>query len=164
MSEGVLDPLVTWRGTVSPDWVDYNGHLRDAYYGLIFSFATDAWMDQIGLDEQGRADTGHTLYTLEAHLNFLLEVRVETAVEVHTQILGADQKRVQVFHTLLRSDNAAVLATTELMLCNIDTTGSRAAAFAPSVASRLAPVVQAHRLWPRPPQAGRSIALPTPRP
>jgi acyl-CoA thioester hydrolase len=164
MSEGMPDPLVTWRGTVSPDWVDYNGHLRDAYYGLIFSFATDAWMDQIGLDAKGRADTGHTLYTLESHQNFLLEVQVDTAVEVHTQILGADQKRVQVFHTLLRSDNAAVLATTELMLCNIDTTGPRSAAFAPSVASRLAPVVQAHRHWPRPPQAGRSIALPAPRP
>ena len=89
---------------------------------------------------------------------------MDTAVEVHTQILGADQKRVQVFHTLLRSDNAAVLATTELMLCNIDTTGPRAAAFAPSVASRLALVVQAHQHWPRPPQAGRSIALPAPRP
>lgn len=158
------DPLVTWRGTVSPDWVDYNGHLRDAYYGLIFSFATDAWMDQIGLDEQGRADTGNTLYTLETHQNFLLEVQVDTAVEVHTQILGADHKRVQVFHTLLRSDNAAVLATTELMLCNIDTTGPHSAAFSPSVVERLIPMVQVHRRWPRPPQAGRSIALPTAKP
>ena len=164
MSEGVHDPLVTWRGTVSPDWVDYNGHLRDAYYGLIFSFATDAWMDQIGLDEPGRAETWHTIYTLESHQNFLLEVAVDTAVEVHTQVLGADHKRVQLFHTLLRSDNAAVLATTELMLCNIDTTGPRSAAFAPSVAALLQPMVQAHGHWPRPPQVGRSIALPTATP
>lgn len=163
MSEAVTEPLVTWRGAVSPDWVDYNGHLRDAYYGLIFSFATDAWMDQIGLDALGRAETGHTLYTLESHQNFLIEVKGGAAVEVHTQILGADHKRVQVFHTLLRSDNATVLATNELMLCNIDTMGPRSAAFAPSVAARLALVAQAHRHWPRPLHAGRSIALPNPK-
>lgn len=164
MSEAVTEPLVTWRGSVSPDWVDYNGHLRDAYYGLIFSFATDAWMDQIGLDAPGRAETGHTIYTLESHQNFLLEVAVDTAVEVHTQVLGADRKRVHLFHSLIRSDHGALLATNELMLCNIDTTGPRSAAFAPSVAALLLPMVQAHGHWPRPPQAGRSIALRTATP
>lgn len=164
MSEALAEPLVTWRGTVAPEWVDYNGHLRDAYYGLIFSFASDAWMDQIGLDAPGRAETGHTIYTLESHQNFLLEVAVDTAVEVHTQVLGADRKRVHLFHTLIRSDLGALLATNELMLCNIDTAGPRSAAFAPSVAARLGPMVQAHGLWPRPPQAGRAIALPTATP
>ena len=65
----------TYQTRVSPAWVDYNGHLRDAFYLLIFSHATDALMDQLGLDEAGRARTGHTLYTLECHLNFLAEVK-----------------------------------------------------------------------------------------
>lgn len=154
------EPLITWRGTVIAPWVDYNGHLRDAYYLLIFSFATDGLMDRIGLDAQGRADTGHTLYTLETHLNYLQEVREGIAIEVHTQLLGADSKRLHLFHSLPRTDDATLLATNEQMLCNIDAAGPRSAPLAPAVAARLAPLVESHRHRPRPPQAGRSIALP----
>ena len=30
---------------VDPAWIDYNGHLRDGYYGVIMSLACDALMD-----------------------------------------------------------------------------------------------------------------------
>jgi len=26
-----------FRARFEPDWIDYNGHLRDAYYGLVAS-------------------------------------------------------------------------------------------------------------------------------
>ncbi|NDH54336.1 MAG: thioesterase, partial [Betaproteobacteria bacterium] len=73
--------LSIYRSAVLPDWVDYNGHLRDAYYLLLFSLATDALMAQLGLDEAGRAATGHSLYTLECHLNFVQEVKLGQQVE-----------------------------------------------------------------------------------
>lgn len=44
-----MPALITYRTTVQEDWVDYNGHLRDAFYLLIFSYATDALMERIGL-------------------------------------------------------------------------------------------------------------------
>ena len=37
-----MPTLTTYQTTIIPDWVDYNGHLRDAFYLLIFSYATDA--------------------------------------------------------------------------------------------------------------------------
>jgi acyl-CoA thioesterase FadM len=30
---------------VRPEWVDYNGHMSEAYYVLIFGDATDAFYD-----------------------------------------------------------------------------------------------------------------------
>ncbi|PKL97622.1 MAG: 4-hydroxybenzoyl-CoA thioesterase, partial [Gammaproteobacteria bacterium HGW-Gammaproteobacteria-9] len=39
--------LPTYRTTISTEWVDYNGHLRDAFYLLIFSYATDALMEHL---------------------------------------------------------------------------------------------------------------------
>ena len=60
--------LTTYRTPILPEWVDYNDHLRDAFYLLIFSYATDALMTRIGLDHAGRERSGHTLYTLECHL------------------------------------------------------------------------------------------------
>ena len=47
--------LSTYRSAVLPDWVDYNGHLRDAYYLLLFSLATDALMDQLGRAQPHRS-------------------------------------------------------------------------------------------------------------
>ena len=34
--------------TILPEWIDYNGHLRDAYYGLVLSHAIDELMDHLG--------------------------------------------------------------------------------------------------------------------
>ena len=107
--------LSTYRSAVLPDWVDYNGHLRDAYYLLLFSLATDALMDQLGLDEAGRAATGHSLYTLECHLNFVQEVKLGQQVEVRTQILGHDTKRLHLNHSLHRSGEAPMLAASVVL-------------------------------------------------
>jgi acyl-CoA thioester hydrolase len=160
MSEapGVL--LTPWRGTVLPEWVDYNGHLRDAYYLLVFSMATDAMMDMIGLDEAGRAATGHSMFTLESHINYLLEVKEGTPIEVHTQILGVDLKRMNIYHTLHVVGTAPVLAANQQMQLNVDMSGPRAAPFAPAVLPRVQALAARHRGMPAPKYAGRVIALP----
>lgn len=37
-----------YRTTVKDEWIDYNAHLSEAYYVLVFGFATDAAMDELG--------------------------------------------------------------------------------------------------------------------
>lgn len=159
MSSLVKEPLSTWRGKVAHDWVDYNGHLRDAFYMLIFSYASDGLMDLIGMDEPCRKATGHTLYTLETHLNYLLEVKDGADVEVFTQVLGLDAKRLHLCHGLYLQGSETPLASNEQMLINIDTAGPRSASFAPEVGARLRAIAQQHLALPRPSYAGRSIAL-----
>lgn len=152
--------LTTYRTTIPADWVDYNGHLRDAFYLLIFSYATDALMDEIGLDEQGRAATGHTLYTLECHLNYLAEVKLGAEVEVRTQLLGCDAKRLHIHHSLHYPGEAAELAASEQMLMNIDSVQGRSAPFAAAVAERIRGISTEQLGLPRPEHVGRVIALP----
>lgn len=155
--------LRSWRGTVLREWTDYNGHLRDAYYLLVFSMATDAIMDMIGLDEAGRAATGHSMFTLESHVNYLLEVKEGALIEVHTQILGVDAKRMHLFHRLFVVGAETLLAVNEQMQINVDMAGPRATPFAPGVSARVQALAAAHAGLPRPEHAGRSIALPVPR-
>jgi len=152
--------LTTYRTTIPAEWVDYNGHLRDAFYLLIFSYATDALMDEIGLDEAGRAETGHTLYTLECHLNYLAEVKLGAAVEVRTQILGFDAKRLHIHHSLHYPGDAAELAASEQMLMNIDSGAGRSAPFVERVAERIRGISAEQAGLPRPAHVGRVIALP----
>ncbi len=151
---------VTYRTAVQAGWVDYNGHLRDAYYLLICSFASDGLMEHIGLDEAGRARSGHTLYTLECHLNFLAEVKLGVEVQVRTQLLGHDRKRLHIHHLIERCDDGQVVAESEQMLMNIDTATGRSAAFAVQVAEQIQALAMEQVEVPRPTCVGRLIGLP----
>lgn len=153
-------PLVTHSGSIQSDWVDYNGHLRDAYYLLLFSYGTDGLMDQLGLDAAGRADTGHSLYTVECHLNFLREVRDASHVEVHTRILGHDAKRLHVHHSLVHPGRDGLLAASEQLLLNVDVSAARTTAFAPRVLHRLQGLFSLQQGGPRPEHVGRIIRAP----
>ncbi|NQD96794.1 thioesterase [Pseudomonas sp. CrR25] len=149
-----------YRTAILPEWVDYNGHLRDAFYLLIFSYATDALMDRLGLDEAGRMRSGHTLYTLECHLNYLDEVKLGTEVEVRTRLLAHDRKRLHIHHGLHLPGNPAALAESEQMLMNIDTLTGRSAPFDEEVARCVAALAAAQQGLPRPACIGRVIGLP----
>jgi acyl-CoA thioester hydrolase len=151
---------VIYRTTIRPEWVDFNGHLRDGYYMVLFSSAVDALMDLAGLDEAGRQATGHSWFTLEAHVNYLHEVKVGAAVEVRLQLLGVDAKRLHVCLSLHPEGESTVMAVSEQMLLNVDMAGPRATPFAPAVAAYLQPLAAQHAGLPRPAQVGRVIALP----
>lgn len=154
-----VKPMTSYQTTISRDWVDYNGHLRDAFYLLIFSHATDALMDVLGLDEAGRARTGHSLYTLECHLNFLAEVKEGEEVEVRTQLLAHDAKRLHIHHGLYRPGEDASLAESEQMLMNIDSAVGRAALFDAVVAGKVVQLALEHQRLPQPVCVGRVIGL-----
>ncbi|UXY53472.1 thioesterase family protein [Pseudomonas tohonis] len=155
--------LTTYSTLIPAEWVDYNGHLRDAFYLLIFSYATDALMARIGLDEAGRASTGHTLYTLECHLNYLAEVKLGARVEVRTQVLASDAKRLHIHHGLYYPGGDELLAASEQMLMNVDSESARSAPFAEAVAGCVAGLVEAHRQLPLPVHVARVIGLPPAR-
>ena len=151
---------VIYRTTIGPEWVDFNGHLRDGYYMVLFSSAVDALMDLAGLDEAGRSATGHSWFTLEAHVNYLHEVKQGAAVEVRLQVLGLDTKRLHVCVSLQPVGQAEVMAVSEQMLLNVEMSGPCATPFAPQVAAYLQPLAAQHAALPRPAQVGRVMALP----
>ena len=125
---------------ILPEWIDYNGHLRDAYYGLIFSQSTDALMDRLGLDAPYRARTGCTLYTLEMHLHYLQEVKAADTAEVRLRILAVDAKRIQVALELSCKGKSGVAASAEVMLMHVRQHDGNVstAAFPEAVAAALA--------------------------
>ena len=153
-------PLTTWRGSIQHEWVDFNGHLRDAFYMLIFSFASDGFLDQMGLDEAGRAATGHSTFTLECHINYLLEVKEGAAVEVRTQVLGHDAKRLHIFHSLHLDGSEPLLAGSEQIWLNMDMNIRRSAPYAAAVLPRVQAIAAQHKNLPVPKYVGRVIGLP----
>ncbi|MDA8372241.1 MAG: thioesterase family protein [Nocardiopsaceae bacterium] len=128
------------RQRIRPEWIDYNGHLSEAYYVLVFGFATDAMMDRIGLDAAYRQRTGCSLYTVEAHIRYLREVGQGREVEITTRVLGVGAKKVRFCHEM-RLDGD-LRATEELMALHVDQAAGGAVPFPPDVAERLAASVE----------------------
>lgn len=155
-----MPSLTTYSTPIREEWVDYNGHLRDAFYLLIFSYATDALMDRLGLDSQNRETSGHSLFTLEVHLNYLHEVKLGAHVEVRTQLIGHDKKRLHVYHSLHLVGDERALAGNEQMLLHVDLAGPRSAPFGEHTLTLLQAIEREQRDLPTPAYVGRTIALP----
>lgn len=148
-----------YRDTVKAEWVDYNGHLRDAFYMLLYSLATDAFIDRIGLDDAGRRARQRTLYTLEAHVSYLREIKEGAAVRVEARVIAHDRKRIHLYLEMFEGDSAEPVSACEQMLMHIDTGGApKSASFDADVAARIAaePTVAPEHA----PYAGRVIGLP----
>ena len=147
--------LSTGGRAVPPEWIDYNGHMMDAYYFMAFTEATEAFLDHVGLGAAYRARTGSGIYTAESHLCFLSSVTSGATLAYHTQLLGHDAKRLHVFHRLTRAGSVA--ATCELMFLHVS--AERVAPMPPKAAAAVAALAAEHAALPRPDQAGRRIAL-----
>jgi acyl-CoA thioester hydrolase len=136
--------LPSYQDTVRAEWVDYNGHLRDAFYMLIFSFATDVLIDLIGLPDAVRTARRRSIYTLEAHLNYLHEIKEGAQVRVDMRVLGHDAKRLHLYLEMFSGNHGEPVA---------------AVAFDHDVAARVREFADAHAALPPARFAGRVIGL-----
>lgn len=152
--------LVVYRDTVRGEWVDYNGHLRDAFYMLIFSFATDTLIDEIGLSDAVRKARGRSIYTLEAHISYLHEIKQGAQVRVEMRLLAYDAKRLHLYLEMFADGGVEPVAAGEQMLLHVDTSGPRSVAFDDDIAGRVRVLAQAHASLPPAAYAGRVIGLP----
>ncbi|WP_050805640.1 carnitine 3-dehydrogenase [Novosphingobium nitrogenifigens] len=151
-------PLPLLSTFVDTAWIDYNGHMTEWAYLKLFGDTTDVLLARIGAGLDYVA-AGHSFYTVETHLRHLGQARLGEAVRVTTQILGADAKRLHVFHSMTGADGS-VIATAEQMLVHVDAAAERSAPMLPAVAAEVEALARAHADLPRPDAVGRSIALP----
>jgi acyl-CoA thioester hydrolase len=130
--------LPRYRAKIQPDWIDYNGHLRDAYYVVAMSLAIDDVMDRLGLDAAYRDRTHCTLYTVELHIHYLHEIKSTDELEVKTLVLDADRKRIHAACDFLCPRLEGPAASADVMLLHVHQ-GEKpsVAAFPPEIAERI---------------------------
>jgi acyl-CoA thioester hydrolase len=152
---------VIHTSAIAPEWIDFIGHLRDAYYTVIVSDATDRLMDHLGLDADYRARTHCTLYTLELHMHFLHEVKRHDALEVAVRIAACDAKRILAAFELYGAARETPVATAEVMLLHVHQGESVASRpFPPEVLERIAALERATQSVPPAGPGSRQMQLP----
>jgi carnitine 3-dehydrogenase len=141
---------------IPPDWIDYNGHVTESRYLQIFGDATDALLRYIGIDA-GYLDGGGSYYTVETHISHLGQLFAGDRVRAITQVLGWDDKRLHLYHVIVRDGEDEPVATGEHMLVHVD--AGAASPVGDRVRARIAALADAHAALPRPERAGRRIGL-----
>lgn len=106
----------TLETTIIKDWIDYNDHLNEAYYLVIFSHATDALQSHLGMTVETIKETGFTLFTVATQLRYLQEIGLGKNVYVTTQLLEHDSKRLRIFHTMYNEQHEALATAEKLFL------------------------------------------------
>ena len=157
MTDGPLD---TGGRTVPADWIDYNGHMMDAYYFVAFTEATEAMLDHLGLGAAYRERANCGMYTVESHLCFRASIRAGARLRYRSQLLAADTKRLHVLHQLLLADTGAEAATNELMFLHVDLASERVTPFPPDRHQAVLTLASQHAGLAVPDVVGRGIAMP----
>src|SRR5450631_1799612 len=118
-------PLRLIETCVRPEWVDYNGHMTDSRYLQVFGDATDALFRAVGVDDAYR-QSGRALYTVESHVTHTAEAAALEPLYVTTQILGLDDKRVHLLHSLFRRRDDRLVATGEQLYLHVNRSAAKA--------------------------------------
>jgi acyl-CoA thioester hydrolase len=147
----VVEPL-TWAEDVRPEWIDYNGHLSEGYYVIVFGHASDAAMIALGMTPEYLVRTATSLFSVEAHVRYLDQIPPGARLEVRTSVIGATGKLLWLWHEMWSEDR--LRATEEVLMVHVDTAAGRASPFPDDLRAR----IEALRV-PPPEQASRRIAL-----
>ena len=112
-------PLALFETTVGGDWVDYNGHMNDAAFAIVFSRSVDALMDRVGLDAAARKRTSQTLFTLQMMLHYFREAKEGDALAVACHLLEHDDKRMRVWLAMTATGSGETIAASEQLLISV---------------------------------------------
>ena len=136
-----MPDLPPWFEDVRPEWIDYNGHLSEGYYVVVFGFASDALMHRLGMTPEYLLETGTSLYSVEAHVRYLDQVPPGSRLEVRSSIIGVTAKLLWLWHEMWCEGR--LRATEEVLMLHVDSRAGRSSPFPDALRARAEELVVA---------------------
>ena len=157
MTNKIPAPLELYTVTVQSEWLDYNNHMTEGFYAVVFANASDEFLDYVRLDAAYRKRTSCTVYTAESHISYLRELKLGSPLRFTTQLLGHDAKRMHVFHHMYHATDGFLAAVFEVMMLHVDQSQSRVVPMPPDVLAKFAAIQASHHGLSMPSQAGSAV-------
>lgn len=117
-------PLEIYRASVEPGWIDYNDHMNEGYYAVVFGNASDAYLTHAGFDDGYRQNVGGTFYTVETHIRYRRELTLGDPLLVRTTVLGVEARKLHLFHSLSHESGGYEAATQEVFMLHVALEGN----------------------------------------
>lgn len=154
----IAAPLALHRAPVIEAWTDYNDHMTESAFLLVFGDSSDVFFRMIGIDEAYRAG-GSSIYTLETRIHNKREAHIGDPLAMTLQVLDHDAKRLHIFHSMRNEATGEVLATAEQILVHVDMMAGRSSPFPADMAARISAIAEAHKSLPKPPSVGVAMGI-----
>ena len=152
-------PFRSSRMSVANDWIDYNGHMNVAYYLVLLDRCVDEAFEQLGMGPDYVARENASFFTVEIHVNYLLELPPGAPVTATLQLLAHDVKRIRAWLELYHAEEGFLSANCDQLFLHVDMKTRRTAPFPDQIAARLKAMSSAHSALPWPEHAGRTITF-----
>ncbi len=145
---------------VLPDWIDFNGHMNAAYYGLTFQEQAEAFLERdVGFGASFAEATGNGPFVLQQHLNYLGEMVEGEPFYITMRLIDHDTKRMHMFFEMISARTDKVCATAEYLNMNVNLAERRGAVFPDWLKARLDTMQDVHDALPRPAQVGAPLGI-----
>jgi acyl-CoA thioesterase FadM len=152
-------PFSAYSCKVRREWLDYNGHMHDASYGIALSDANEEMFAALDLSADYRATHGASLFTVEAHIRYLAECSLGQTLRAATIMVAADAKRIRLYTELLHEDGR-LAATGESLYLHVDIALGATTPMPSDRQARVQEMLSAHSDLPRPAHLGLGVGAP----
>lgn len=149
----VSDPM-----EVRPEWIDHNGHMNMAYYGVLFDKGSSHVYRRIGFGSAYRKEHRHTTFSGDFRVRYLRELKLWDRVRCAFQMLDVGPKSFHYVQELIHEDGW-VAATGEELSLHIDQSGPRVAPYPPGIKAKLDEIMAEQADLPRPDYVGKPMGL-----
>lgn len=122
----VLEVAALLGGTVTPDFIDANGHMNIRRYMEHCARSADVICRDVGIDDDYRARRRMGVFTVEHHLRYFSELREGEKFSVHSRVLERSDKGVHLMAFLLDRTHERLSNTLEIVLVHVDMDTRRA--------------------------------------
>ena len=124
------------RSDVNPAWIDYNGHMNDAQYSVFVTLANEQYINSIGMGRDYLESTGKTLYTVEMHIKYLSEVKLENKLEARIHVASNTSKSMNV-KTDIYINSEKLAAEAEITYLHYDQNAKKVVDFSESQLAKI---------------------------
>ncbi|MEZ6051367.1 MAG: thioesterase family protein [Planctomycetaceae bacterium] len=152
-------PFISSPQTVEEQWIDFNGHLNMAYYGVLFDRTADDPFAALGMGPEYLQRTNCSTFMLEAKYHFLRELHVGDEVSATLQVLDVSDKCLHYVQELHHAQHGWLSAVMEALVIHVDMATRKPAPFPAGIQKSLLAVLDVHLTLPTPHHVGSRIGI-----
>ena len=153
-------PIRIAERVVSSDWIDFNGHMNAAFYGLTFQQEAEAFLERdVGFGASFAKTEGQGPFVLQVGIHYVGELVEGEPFYVTMRLIDHDAKRMHMFFEMISARSGKLCATAEYLNMNVDLAKRRGVEFPDWLKARLAQMQADHDVLEKPTQLGAAIGI-----
>jgi len=159
MTGEVIDNrFVSEEMEVLPEWIDFNGHLNMAYYGVLFDVGCNHGFRKLGFGDEYRKSHGFTTMTADFRIRYLRELHLGDRVRCSFRVVKVGTKAFHYCQELIHRDGW-ISATAETVNLHVDMKARKVAPYTEARRKALEEMAAEQAEWPLPDWVGLPLGV-----